>query len=74
MDFIKSLFCGCNIEDPIYTHVINRSEMLLTISLYNLDYEIFDKKTGEPVDCAVCDYSEYDHDIKIYKYARFMNQ
>ncbi len=74
MDFIKSLFCGCNIEDPIYTHVINRSEMLITISLYNLDYEIFDKKTGESVDCAACDYSEHDHDIKVYRYARFMNQ
>lgn len=74
IDFFKTLFCGCPQDYPSYGHLKGRTEMILNISLYNLDYEITDKKTGEELECDLVDYDETNHNIKIYKYAKFVNQ
>ncbi len=62
---LKNIFCGlCNHDTTSY-HKHSRSHLILMVSLYNLDYVITDKDSGELVDCDVTDYNEYYHNIKV---------
>ncbi len=63
---LNILCCGqCPTNTAKYRNQYSRSHTMLMVSLYNMDYQITDKLSGELVDCDLIDYNEQDHNLHI---------
>ncbi len=65
--FIKSIFCGCNSgkDSQKCKYPLSRSQLMLMIPYYNLDYTVIDNKSGEVVNCELVDTDSRYHSIEI---------